>query len=208
MTDQVCVRMIRLSLERSGGSAPLQSLGGSVFAQQPQLAQYIRLEYGSFKMFVTKRSEFFLDSKQVVRLSKSTKQKKPRAQARGPARAEKHKKVQGGQRSVLSIESIPPFPDAVGVWVERDQFHGRKSFGWFQCIGCTKTWQSAHAFKEYKQGCQKCEKYSLPTFLWENQAAKMGKDQQVAKTEAPHDRARCQACQYGECDLSSSKYID
>jgi hypothetical protein len=46
----------------------------------------------------------------------------------------------------------------------------RKDIGCFTCAmqGCGKTWYSAHAFREYQQGCKDCEKYSFPSCLWYN----------------------------------------
>ena len=58
----------------------------------------------------------------------------------------------------------PPVNDP-GEWVYTADFKGKKSFGFFVC-SCGRTWTTAHAYKEYKQGCQGCEKESLPYYMW------------------------------------------
>ena len=54
------------------------------------------------------------------------------------------------RRTSLSAEAFDPPIDEPGHWVERNDFHGRKSFGAFKCR-CKKVWVSAHAFPIYKQ---------------------------------------------------------
>ncbi len=43
----------------------------------------------------------------------------------------------------------PPFPDAKGYWVNRDDFERSKSFGWFECENCDHRWMSALAYWQY-----------------------------------------------------------
>jgi len=83
-----------------------------------------------------------------------------------------------------------------GNWVERHLFEGEKSFGYFKCP-CKKWWISAHSFPIYRQGCKKCETYSLPKYLWENKSYTIKKD--VDEEESPHDVLRCEACKLGKC---------
>jgi hypothetical protein len=87
-----------------------------------------------------------------------------------------------------------------GMWVVLHEFRGRKSFGYFECT-CSKkdinTWVSAHAAKLYRQGCQKCERYVRPLFMWQN--LESNDRDKFRKTDTPHDRNRCEACRAGDC---------
>ena len=85
-----------------------------------------------------------------------------------------------------------------GYWTSRKNFQGLKSFGRFQCPKCKKKWGSAHAFKKYKQGCQRCERKSLPCCMWVNTGNDSDFDRDD-KNDGPHDSARCEACRYGVC---------
>ena len=97
----------------------------------------------------------------------------------------------------------PPFEGAEGEWVNRHEFAGRKSFGFFECesLSCGKKWYSAHAFPSYKQGCQECEHESLPAYLWVNYGGNERDydDYERDDSNAPHDRDRCMACRAGVC---------
>jgi hypothetical protein len=94
-----------------------------------------------------------------------------------------------------------PYPGIAGYWIPRNKFKGNsKSFGWFECDSCTKTWFSAHAHKRFKQGCQVCEEESFPCCLWVNTSYNNDKDSaNMDKSDRPHDRARCEACRKGQC---------
>jgi hypothetical protein len=52
----------------------------------------------------------------------------------------------------MPIKLKPPV-DTPGKWVQRREFPGTKSFGFYSCE-CNKQWMSAHAFKEYRQDCK------------------------------------------------------
>ena len=98
----------------------------------------------------------------------------------------------------------PPFPGASGEWVLREDFPGTKSFGRFKCTKCGKKWTSAHAFKDFAQGCQSCETKSLPVCLWLNDDSVPHGDSSSDESDddepdLPHDRGRCDACKAGRC---------
>lgn len=92
----------------------------------------------------------------------------------------------------------PPFPELEGKgnWVLRNDFQGKKSFGYYICKKCENNWFSAHAHKVFKQGCQSCEFYNHPIYMWENYEKNQGKN---TGTCGPHDRKRCEACSAGDC---------
>jgi hypothetical protein len=92
-----------------------------------------------------------------------------------------------------------PFEGIEGYWVHRAQFSGTKSFGWYQCDGCDKTWFSAHAFTQYRQGCQSCETQTLPCCLWVNTGSRNNNDGRPERDDGPHDSLRCEACRQGAC---------
>src|ERR1700756_1498409 len=97
----------------------------------------------------------------------------------------------------LQIANLAAPVDSAGEWIERDKFLGRKSFGMYECEKCHKTWLSAHAFKDCKQGCQKCEIMVLPTFMWKNIDTFYVRT--IKADASPHDSARCEACKKGIC---------
>ncbi|GAX84636.1 hypothetical protein CEUSTIGMA_g12057.t1 [Chlamydomonas eustigma] len=106
----------------------------------------------------------------------------------------------------IDIDKLdPPLESAEGYWVQRKDFEGRKSFGVFQCAQCSRRWYSAHAFKEYKQGCQRCDRYYLPIAMWVNTGDRDSDDDDNGfgddeKDDAgPHDSERCEACKAGVC---------
>lgn len=98
---------------------------------------------------------------------------------------------------------MPPKPknpvDTRGYWQERKKFPGDKSFGYFACNACDgSNWVSAHAFKNFKQACKKCNHFTLPVYLWVNLATKrnvFGVDEE----KKPHKSELCEACARGIC---------
>ena len=88
-----------------------------------------------------------------------------------------------------------PFPGAVGYWVYREEFRGKKGFGVYQCSSCSGTWVSAHAYKDtFKQGCRKCDVKMSPHIMW---VSKERSEKSQEKSTAPHDAKRCEACEAG-----------
>jgi len=112
--------------------------------------------------------------------------------------SKKSKKAHGKSRE--SHEHNPPFPGADGYWIDRNSFFGDKSFGCYECGGCSKRWFSAHAYCRYKQGCQRCEEESLPCCMWVN-TGNSERNGDSDSEDGPHDRARCEACRRGKCKL-------
>jgi len=114
----------------------------------------------------------------------------------------------GGTRSgkgsgrTLDPEKLSHPVDDDGEWVLRDDFTGRKSFGYFQC-NCAKEWQSAHAYKEFNQDCQSCETGSLPLFMWRNFTRRAGYHEEESERSdlGHHDSERCGACRAGVCSF-------
>lgn len=105
------------------------------------------------------------------------------------------------KKKSLQLESLEaPVPEP-GEWVLTEYFKGRKSFGWFGSK-CVKCWPSAHAFKEYTQGCQRCEAAQGPKFMWQNYGRKRDEEDDSSgglDLEGPHDQDRCEACRHGDC---------
>mmetsp|Transcript_74904 Transcript_74904/g.211861 ORF Transcript_74904/g.211861 Transcript_74904/m.211861 type:complete len:168 (+) Transcript_74904:98-601(+) len=104
------------------------------------------------------------------------------------------------------VEIPEPPVGTAGEWVLREEFEGRKSFGYFIC-DCGRFWTSAHAYKEYSQGCQGCDFMRLPYFLWQNHEPRSGRPAED-RDAAPHDSERCEACQRGVCDRARPWYTD
>ena len=97
----------------------------------------------------------------------------------------------------------PPIPECEGEWVDRQDFSGRKSFGFFACTSSScggNRWTSAHAYPEYKQACAKCERGYHPLFMWVNYYSDRSEDVDEEDDRAPHHRQRCEACRRGVCD--------
>jgi len=92
-----------------------------------------------------------------------------------------------------------------GYWVLREEFTGRKSFGCFRCHvpDCGKTWSSAHAFREYRQGCDNCETDTFPCCMWFNdpQYEEIGTRGMRGNESEHHHTARCEACKHGVCSM-------
>merc|ERR1711971_516769 len=113
-------------------------------------------------------------------------------------------------REATSLRSPVSTP---GQWVRREQFGGRKSFGFFSCSNCQRTWTSAHAFREFRQGCQSCDDESYAVYMWENFAVDSDEaysDESYEKEDRedrPHDEARCEACRRGVCRQGSSIWL-
>jgi hypothetical protein len=102
----------------------------------------------------------------------------------------------------------PPI-DTPGYWILRDEFKGIKSFGHFVCENakCKNNWTSAHANKEFRQGCKLCDKRALPAHMWVN-THKLHKDKDVTIKLKPHDSTRCEACEKGVCIQSVVTMIE
>ena len=98
------------------------------------------------------------------------KKKQSKKQPKKATKKQPKKKSSVKKKAAKSKKSPqPPFQGAVGAWVKRRDFEGRKSFGIFMCHRCKrKTWRSAYAMKKFRQGCKKCNKQLLPKFMWEN----------------------------------------
>eukprot|EP00740_Mantoniella_antarctica_P014135 CAMPEP_0181368620 /NCGR_PEP_ID=MMETSP1106-20121128/12215_1 /TAXON_ID=81844 /ORGANISM="Mantoniella antarctica, Strain SL-175" /LENGTH=260 /DNA_ID=CAMNT_0023484809 /DNA_START=560 /DNA_END=1342 /DNA_ORIENTATION=+ len=101
----------------------------------------------------------------------------------------------------------PPFPNASGSWVPREDFTGQKSFGFFTCGSCNKDWSSAHSYKLYTQQCKVCACEAYPTQMWHNDdtAARDSiryDDNDEEEEYKPHLRHLCGACKAGVCTKS------
>jgi hypothetical protein len=96
----------------------------------------------------------------------------------------------------------PPVDDGAGEWVHRQDFTGQKSFGFFVCA-CRRQWTTAHAYTIYKQGCQGCNKESLPYYMWKNYGAPQRKEKTDRDDQPPHDKGRCEACRLGRCNFEN-----
>jgi hypothetical protein len=100
----------------------------------------------------------------------------------------------------------PPYPGCQGKWVDREDFTGLKSFGYFLCLNCFSCWTSAHAQVRYRQGCTKCDSYFYPIYMWKNKSAKVGKKNK--EDDLPHLSQYCEACKAGDCKISYSNNYD
>jgi hypothetical protein len=78
---------------------------------------------------------------------------------------------------------LPPV-STPGHWTVREKFIGKKSFGYFHCIGCRKKWVSAHSFKDGQQRCRACERSNYPELLWVR-AAETVAGRGIQKRERP-----------------------
>lgn len=100
----------------------------------------------------------------------------------------------------------PPNKDAIGYWVTRDKFRGRKSYGHFRCKR-KHTWLSAHSYPDDWQACKRCESKVCPTYLWVNSD---NNSSRVKRNEGgkPHDMERCGRCRSlgGPCWIQSNEY--
>lgn len=95
----------------------------------------------------------------------------------------------------------PPV-DAPGRWVRRDEFEGRSSFGFFSC-DCGRSWTTARAQKEFRQGCQGCEREFYAYYMWQNDEKRPPRQREDTddRDDPPHDSQRCEACRLGRCTL-------
>ena len=98
-----------------------------------------------------------------------------------------------------------PYEGCQGRWVSRNEFTAaNKTFGYFKCSSCNKTWMSAHSKKQFKQACKSCNTYVLPAYLWVNDNTNYRKDKALVDTKKPHRSDLCQACQKGRCDQAGT----
>jgi hypothetical protein len=134
-------------------------------------------------------------------MNKKKPSKKPsKKQPKKAPKKQPKQKSSVKKKTTKSKSPQPPFQGAVGAWVKRRDFEGRKSFGIFMCHRCKrKTWRSAYAMKKFRQGCKKCNKQLLPKFMWENSATRENREKNMQK-KGPHDSRRCEACRLGVCD--------
>jgi len=55
----------------------------------------------------------------------------------------------------LKAPDFVPYAGCEGKWVPTSSFFKMgKSFGYFNCDDCNKTWMSAHAQKKFRQACK------------------------------------------------------
>eukprot|EP01068_Selenidium_serpulae_P002485 Selendium_serpulae@DN2491_c0_g1_i1.p1 len=111
------------------------------------------------------------------------------------------------QKKETNWSPPPPFPDAQGAWVLLEDFEGEKSFGWFKCNArCNAKWISAHAQREFRQGCKRCNIYRYPTWLWVNNPTYErdfdDDDGEKQDKRKPHLSHLCEACKKGKCNAS------
>lgn len=92
-----------------------------------------------------------------------------------------------------------PFPGAVGQWMRRNDFKGKKSFGYFKCQQCSNQWLSAHAMQHSRQACKSCPTlFVLPCCMWLNTDLKeKGCVREEPDDCAPHRTDLCEACLTG-----------
>jgi hypothetical protein len=115
----------------------------------------------------------------------------------------KHKgkgKAAGKGRGKIRMPRPPV--DTPGEWVPLEDFEGIKSFGFFVCDECGRTWRSAHTYPQFRQGCQGCETKAYATYMWENDPDAPRDPRGPAEEDEdaePHDQDRCEACQAGIC---------
>lgn len=61
---------------------------------------------------------------------------------------------------------------------------------------------SAHSKKTYKQGCKDCNRYFLPSYLWQNSNKRDKQDKkELNDNHKPHLSSLCEACKKGVCKL-------
>merc|ERR1712100_352199 len=95
---------------------------------------------------------------------------------------------------------VPDAPvDSAGKWVLREDFPLKKSFGFYACR-CGRTWTTAHAQKEYRQGCKGCDTDCYPYYMWLNDPNGPRRERADRdELDGPHDFERCEACRKGVC---------
>lgn len=74
--------------------------------------------------------------------------------------------------------------------MSQQEFRGRKSFGHFECpnsVSGDLTRVPAHAQRNFKQGCKRCENFSHARFLWQNEEEEERRDRNETRTGPPHD---------------------
>ncbi len=86
--------------------------------------------------------------------------------------------------------------NSTGKWILTQNFSFSDcTTGYFKC-SCLRWWISSFSFKNYKQACQKCEKFNYPLFLVEYSSNKV---KSGFKGKKIHDELRCEACSLGLC---------
>lgn len=132
-------------------------------------------------------------------------------QGKGTGKKGAGKTGKGFGKKGRDTQWVPDPPvDEPGQWIPRHEFRGRKSFSFYRCQ-CGKTWMSAHGYKDYEQGCQTCDRESLPVLMWQNEERYAGidlgdPDKPVRERDGPHDEERCAACRAGICDAKRERY--
>eukprot|EP00300_Choanocystis_sp_HF-7_P001586 c11272_g1_i3.p1 GENE.c11272_g1_i3~~c11272_g1_i3.p1 ORF type:complete len:161 (+),score=17.78 c11272_g1_i3:67-549(+) len=134
---------------------------------------------------------------QIDEVSRTHQQRGVGAKAKRPARMKTKSKASAAV-PLNADDFQPPFHGVVGKWVAREDFKGKKSFGIFQCVPCSRVWKSAHGFKDFSQACSKCEEMVLPELLWQNEDRgynpSASEASSVEATDKPHQRERCEVC--------------
>eukprot|EP00011_Vannellida_sp_DIVA3-517-6-12_P014369 CAMPEP_0114606236 /NCGR_PEP_ID=MMETSP0168-20121206/1459_1 /TAXON_ID=95228 ORGANISM="Vannella sp., Strain DIVA3 517/6/12" /NCGR_SAMPLE_ID=MMETSP0168 /ASSEMBLY_ACC=CAM_ASM_000044 /LENGTH=315 /DNA_ID=CAMNT_0001817097 /DNA_START=43 /DNA_END=987 /DNA_ORIENTATION=- len=107
-----------------------------------------------------------------------------------------HRSFRGARGLAAHIAAKHPPPDppvqTEGWWELREEFEGRKSFGFFYCCNaeCSSRWVSAHAQPQFRQACKACEEWSHALWMWVNEDSEEGRG--LGASKAPHDVARCE----------------
>mmetsp|Transcript_99263 Transcript_99263/g.285171 ORF Transcript_99263/g.285171 Transcript_99263/m.285171 type:complete len:265 (-) Transcript_99263:623-1417(-) len=112
---------------------------------------------------------------------------------------------------------MPQAPvEGAGEWVPRDNFNGRRGFGYFHCP-CGRRWVTKHAFKEYRQGCQYCDSEVFAKYMWVSyetgvpreiiRRARGATSGATEVAERHHDFSRCEACRHGACRFVSDSGV-
>ena len=127
-----------------------------------------------------------------------------------------HAEVQR-KKNLRRVAELKPPVDTPGAWVLFEDFTGRKSFGMFQCT-CRREWSSAHAFREFRLGCQRCEAMTWPWAMWKNEPRPREEEEEgggseegsvsteSVSTEGSHDVDRCEAGRRpGRCEKCDEK---
>ena len=114
------------------------------------------------------------------------------ARDKGHGVADESESSEGGE-----VWPEPPFDGAEGRWVDVDDFHGKKSFGYFRCP-CAAWWYSAHAQRYFKQGCKTCRRWKRPLYMWVNAVHGRAEEHESGE-KGPHLSALCGACKVGAC---------
>jgi hypothetical protein len=69
--------------------------------------------------------------------------------------------------NIFTPPNFVPFEGITGKWVSSQEYKMKaKTFGYYQCNYCQKSWMSAHAQKGFKQGCKSCKRNFYAQFYW------------------------------------------